>query len=487
MVCKTKSSVCVLIVASFIALSVMLQSCSLIKINIPGTDEPKTTDTSPVSDKTTPVETPTDFDKKIAAFLAELPEDSYNGEDFIVMSSLGKGCLFDDGTTVYSRAVADRNETVKKKYGVKLFEITVEPDMMIDEVASAYATSSYYADLLLVPSDMVGMYSAKGLLMNLRSVPFLDLSSEYFYESSVSASTYGTFTNAVAGPASLDRDSLSCIYVNKYRADQLELGDLYSEVKNGTWTWERFFEIMARFDDYNAARAEKGYVTISTYSAYPFAESIADLVFHSSNETYLSKDGERLAVSESLRQGSSLLEVAKNLLSVGYRYDGEDFIDRFNGGTLAFVFGTLDMTKELSDSPYDWGILPVPSENGSFGTYFAPEKAALFAIPRNTLHSEKSGAVLSALNAASYGVLDAAYVRHAVNYLIRDNDSANMMDKIISSVVYDSAAQLEMAYPAVNSGTYRISYYYSIGQYISDWEWNSRISAAAEELARLAE
>lgn len=467
-----------LVPAALLLAAVMLQSCGLIKINHPApAAETKTADGTTLSDMTTPVEEVIDYPAKQDAFFAALPDVNYGGADFIVMSSVG-GLLFDDGTTVFSAAVTERNRTVAEKYGVKIAELEVSRDTMLSELLASVASSSYYADLLLLPVDKVGTFALGGGLMNLRGVPFLDVSCEYFSPSSVSASTYSGRTYAAAGPASLERDDVACLYYNKGIAAKLGTGDLYELVKKGEWTWDRFFEIMRLYD--GCGELEDG--SASLLSVDPFAGVIADVVFHSSCETYLgAKDG-GFALSDGLSAGSKLLDYARMFNTAGLKYTGNDAASDFAGGAVAFMLDTLGTSASLANSPNDWGILPVPSESGRHGTYIAPDKAALFAIPKGTADAEKSGVIMSALNASSFGVLDYAYVRHALDRVLRDGDSANMMDMIISSVVYDPASALAPAVPAVNSAVFGISYRWANGYDVPEWEITSALSECADAL-----
>ena len=61
--------------------------------------------------------------------------------------------------------------------------------------------------------------------------------------------------------------------------------------------------------------------------------------------------------------------------------------------------------------------------------------------------------VLSALNAASCGVLSEAYVQYAMNELLRDNDSANMLSIISASRSYDFALAFEHSINSLSDAT----------------------------------
>ena len=50
------------------------------------------------------------------------------------------------------------------------------------------------------------------------------------------------------------------------------------------------------------------------------------------------------------------------------------------------------------------------------------ESVLFFAAQKNTIDSDRTAIVLTALNAASYGVISEAYVEYNMNHILRDND-----------------------------------------------------------------
>ena len=101
----------------------------------------------------------------------------------------------------------------------------------------------------------------------------------------------------------------------------------------------------------------------------------------------------------------------------------------------------LYLMSWMPNSTQNWGILPLPKlteSQESYITLAAPE-TLFFAMQKNTVDSAKASVVMSALNAASYGVLSEAYTHYAMNHLLRDNDSANMLAIISASRSFDFA------------------------------------------------
>ena len=105
----------------------------------------------------------------------------------------------------------------------------------------------------------------------------------------------------------------------------------------------------------------------------------------------------------------------------------------------------------------DWGVLPLPKgkEADDYRTLISNTEL-VFAVPKNHTNGEIPAIILSALNAASYGHIYDEYVNYHMAEVLRDNDSINMLEMILTTASFDFALAFGSAYPTIASATYRL-------------------------------
>jgi len=105
----------------------------------------------------------------------------------------------------------------------------------------------------------------------------------------------------------------------------------------------------------------------------------------------------------------------------------------------------------------DWGVLPLPKgkEADDYRTLISNTEL-VFAVPKNHTNGEIPAIILSALNAASYGHIYDEYVNYHMAEVLRDNDSINMLEMILTTASFDFALAFGNAYPTIASATYRL-------------------------------
>ena len=154
---------------------------------------------------------------------------------------------------------------------------------------------------------------------------------------------------------------------------------------------------------------------------------------------------------------SALAEIITRLYSDPHaNKDTSAGVSQFHSGNSLFLLDRLYLMSWMPNSSQNWGILPMPKYSEEQPDYISltDETSLFFAIQKNTVNAEMASVVLSALNAASYGILTDAYVDLAINDLLRDNDSANMLEIIAHSRTYDFGLAFGPANTALTSATF---------------------------------
>lgn len=413
-------------------------------------------------------------------YLDELPACDYGAAVFFVKTASKNGIAPDEAGTTLSRLNTERNAVVSDKLNITLVFSESASSSMLEEVKKSVKAGSFYADLLMFPLNMTGSYIAEKTLSDLRSLPSVDLAEPYFNSSSADAASAGAAVYAAAGDACLSPDDYAALFVNRALLREIspeDAGSLYGTVREGKWTYDRFLALNALLNRTNRDSGSR-YHTVTTRN---LSVRLPDLVFASSGGVFLDAGTDKTpAVGFTAGSAAGILETLKNLYTDkgAVLKGGTNAIPDFSAGNSVFLAECLGVLPDLRDSGTDWGVVPLPkgSEDGQYRTLL-PEDQLLFGIPVNASSAETSAVTLAALNAASYGYIRDAYVDDALRHVLRDNDTADMLDLILTTAAVDPAYAYGQIYPAVKNATYGL-----IRAYAADRKLNEK----ADELIKKA-
>lgn len=375
------------------------------------------------------------------AYLDALPDTDFGGKTFIITSP-DTTFLDPDAVRFVSDTVKRRNDAVEEKYNVKIETAESDAATMIEEAKQARLAGMYYTDIMCLPVSEVCVFDAEGLLMNLRSLPHLDLARPYFNASSVEAATVGYRTLGVAGEATVTSD-LPCVIFNRGAIGIAASNELYSLAEEGKLTWDRLFEYAAAADSMDGvARA-----------ALAGGECI-DSIFISLGEKYVASPEKTLPSAATVQNSfdwaaTYARPMIDSAAAAGISRDGT--AEAFSDGKALFTVGNVRELDDYRTSDVRVGILPIPKHKAEEPyRSLAGGDSTVMTVPSRTTNSEMISAVLSGMNAASYGYLteqNASYI-HAST--LPDNRSADMFELIARGAVYDFTLCFEKTLPALS-------------------------------------
>lgn len=447
---KSEKILRILIISIVICL--MLSGCGILTFNRPGNEDADETtfiEDTTASDELDEYEN--DYDSEVNDFLKDLSGNTYNGGTFQI-AVIGKNLISPDDKTplVISEDMKERNSYVENKLDIQIISKTASAATVHDEIKAAVLSGSYYADAILLPQMYIGEFVQSGSIINMRSLPGFDYNNGYTYPTSVSAGTGGDAVYAVAGPACLDPDTLSCMYFNKTLIEELGLESPYSLVRRGEWTVDKYLEYAGK------AKELEGVYSYGSQNVTPY---ISDLFFFAfggkltdSNVGYypaiaLTADGTEARVAKV----SSAVNMEKAL---GSSLEG---YNTFNSGKMLFFVDRVSTMKNLADSPVEWGILPLPKQNAEQADYLSLAyygDTQFFGAVATAPNYGEVADVISALNILAYGYSADNYVTNASYYYLRDNSSMDMLSYAISHPVYDFAYSFGEVNSYVANGTF---------------------------------
>ncbi len=380
-----------------------------------------------------------------SAYLKALPNRDFDGATFLITSP--DTALYDpDGLNYLSDTVSARNRMVEDKYNITVSAVTAEAESMLDDAKAAALAGMYYSDVMSIPLGLVSSFASAGVLTNLRSLPALDLSKPYFNASSVSAMSAGYAVYGAAGEATPASQDLTAVFFNRDLMASLTDTSPYDEAANGSFTWDRFFEYAALC---NTADGSIGAVSAGDTSndAIYVSAGGSYVASHAGSTPTVAVTHESLTapinISARIRESESTAGVT-----------AETAAGVFAAGGALLTVGSIRDIDSYRSADVNIGVLPMPKADADSPIRSAVGASAqVMTVTAGATGGEFVGLVMSGLCAASYGYVTEKYVDYLHVTVLPDNRSADMLDIISKSAVYDFAAVFGDISEAVKDGT----------------------------------
>lgn len=439
------------------AFAIVLSACSCAK----GEGESEFTDIPAVSDTESAQTTEkdyifveNDFSNEVRSHLSKIQTRDYEGAVFQIATPMTPLFNVDECSVGMRDAVADRNYLVENKFNISVVGKNYDSDTLYGMAYKANLAGDYFADLVMIPQYYISQYVTSGMLFNLNSLPFSNFSAGYNIPSGVSAAMGASNGYAVAGWASLDCDTLPCVFFNQDAIEKAGLELPYDLVRRGEWTWDKFFEYTAATTDINGELGGNMY----SWGTQNSSLNMADIVYVSEGNSFISGGlGNPVSVTMTYEGSLHAVQNGQKLYSEPLKNtDSMNTIDTFAKGGSLFLIDRMGTMKGIASSETVWGVLPMPKGTPEQEKYYslAPNDSLFFGALSSIKNAEVVSLVLSSLNAASMGNMVDAYVNNSMYYYLRNNDSVEMVEKVCYGVTYDMAYSFGNSNLAISNGTY---------------------------------
>ena len=371
------------------------------------------------------------FNKAIEA-LGAVSVPDLAGLHFVIA---GTDSVFFDGDGSENLLNADRiarNKALGEKFNATLTFRSYTPEELRREVEAAYKSGGFFADVLALEAEDIGLFATEGLLENLRSIKGFDLEAEYFDQGSVKALSAGHEVWGVSGDGCFDGDKMYAMFMNKTLAGDMA-DRIYTAVSEGKWT----------LDMYNACVLEAEAEEINPLAYSGKLPSHALLM--STGYKYLITDIDTTPVPNTY--GGKLYELAEKIFPVvraAAEYDGDMSM------TL-FMTGPLSVYKELYTG--NVGILPCPKlDTDSEYITYSPDETVL-CIPKDSVSCDVGAKFITCFNMASKDYIVYDYLYTSVLDTVRDRGSVESLKIITSGVNWDFATMISSGYRTLYTNT----------------------------------
>ncbi len=311
------------------------------------------------------------------------------------------------------------------------------------------------------------------------TIPYVNLDEEWWYQNIKNDLCFGDKIYVMTGDYSRYIDRIDCLVFNKDIFDELGLEYPYQAVKDGTWTWDMFADLVKQgAKDLNG----DGQMTVDDdrWGLSGWLWELAPALLVSSGYSPLSRDADNMSVlNQNVDEAHEIYDKIVDLFADGKKavaVDSDYALSNsiFAEGRSMFKDTFLEGIPGLTDLEFDFGILPYPKWSDESGYLNrSSNMSPLTYIPVTNPNVEMTGAVLEELAFLGAKNLTPAYFDIVLTVKnTRDTESEEMLPIIKNNArfLYEGYAPSIINMVQGKSNNYASTYASALTTYQSDLE-----------------
>ena len=409
---------------------------------------------SPVSDNTAPAETEAEPAETVDPEAPEIRD--LGGYEFVanVRSDMTGNASFaceyfssegENGESI-NDAVFRRNSEIEDTFNCKIVKRDSTGEQYLEISRSVQAGEALECAVVL--GTNAASLAQEGMLLDLYETS-IDFSKRCWDKNAIDSFAIGGHMYLITGDMNISTWDVTRVSVfSKKLVSDLDLDDPYQLVRDGKWTLDRMISmaLSANVDLDNDGKITKD-------------DQVGLYIYNWAPEYYVYGAGERVSTMDA--DGYPVFSVFNERSAEVFNkiYDictqtRTDTAGGFSGDQKAAFtvdrclftqFSVWDIRKDLRTScQNDFGILPIPKYDDAQEDYYNlvtfQNCTHLWCIPVTCSDPAKASVVFEALGYYSTDTLRAAYYDTTLQgKVLRDNDSAEMLDIIFANRIYDLA------------------------------------------------
>lgn len=382
--------------------------------------------------------------------MCDLPEDlRFDGETFTFAiyenANTNNHMLVDeeDGD-IMNDAIYERRRMTEERFGITLEEIVYKDENFRTPIL---AGGNEYDVANIRCTDALS-YWQDGIITPVSDLPYVNIDKNYWNRSfNDSLTLCGQQYIAIGDMLTSTLDLTFALTFNKKLAENYNVGDIYSLVRDGKWTFDAMFGMMK-----TATQDANGDTIMDENDNYGYCahkKNVLPSFWIAAGEMSVKKDEDDrpyLAMGEE-RFMNVFSKIFDMTYGAGTYYklgdDGSDVTDAqrklFTNNQRLFMDCSFFYAQLLCSMETDFGIIPYPKYTEDQSRYYS--RVSYYnapVIPITNDRLEFVGAVLEYFNwASSETVIPAYYDTVLYGKVIRDEESREMLDIIFDSRVVD--------------------------------------------------
>ncbi len=379
-----------------------------------------------------------------AAFRTLVNEDANGIIDRDIYVPEASGDLVDD-------ALYNRQSYVEEQLNVKITPSVTQPYLDCSQTIRRTVNAGEDAyDVFLQHMIQAGSDALQGIFQNWYDIPHMKFDQPWYSKTSNDALTVDGVMYLMLSDIMLSSFyNTYCIYYNKDIAQNYDLPDLYSIVKDGKWTMDQMETLSKNVymdlngDGKRGKEDQYGYATSIDSDVVTFFWAFdVPLLDVSGKEPVLLANNDRAA--DTVTRLRSFLHQSDAAFAADV---WTDFIQMFVGGQVLFIPRCIGETMTFFREMNNYGILPFPKYDEAQPEYrtMLDGCSPLMAVPKTATQLDLIGAVMEAMGEYSYKYVVPAYYDVALKVKgTRDENSIEMLDlaaagrKVDFGFVFDS-------------------------------------------------
>ncbi|MCQ2431508.1 MAG: hypothetical protein MJ175_02765 [Clostridia bacterium] len=355
---------------------------------------------------------------------------------------------------VVNDAIFRRNSNVQGNLNVNFtFEDYVETNSQSGDAVlkkSVMAGGDDY-DLVFGVQYKIVQQVVSNIFLDLNNTKYLHLDQPWWYQFMNKELTIGSGKAFFAtGDITLGvLRNMSCMYVNKdmYKKHFESVDDLYKEVLDGKWTFDRMSEYCTGM--YQDINGDGKMDEEDQYGIGVIAANLTDHFTYDAGIRVTTRDANN--IPQLTMNNEKTANFTQKLYSLYYEnpgthvfppdYNSLDIVmpNKFNNGTLMFLPGWFYTSEQLRDMEVDYGVIPFPKYDENQETYLslAHDIGTLTCVPSTCSKADDVSAVMEAMAFEGYRDVLPAYYEIAIKIKYSRDDTNEAMQ--ILDIIHDNA------------------------------------------------
>ncbi len=385
----------------------------------------------------------------------DLPEKDYEGmtfrifaQDYLTNDFHYLYDVYEENGNVVNDAAYARNRNVVERFNINIEYYTGKERENMAELYKSVQSGSGEYDLGSGFDTANGV--SNGMLYDLNKLDYTDQSKSWYRkyvneEFETLGRQYGV--NGCFDMATVSRTA-STFFSTKL-AENYNIGDLYSLVRDNGWTYDKMFEF-----------AELASADLDGDGAMNDGDQFGLCGGFNMNSMLIISTGYRFTTKDSngMRKATGLNETVLNFNKMlydtyqkpwyynCYKYEnkenhyGDVAVPRFKENKYLFFLQDVSYTQQFSADMDDYGILPIPKYLETQKDYMSYCRPSFTVIPLDAKDPEMSSIILEALQHESQSTVLPAYYEIALSHRYASSaDATEMLQIIFSNTACDFA------------------------------------------------
>ncbi|MDD4773951.1 MAG: hypothetical protein PHZ09_10190 [Eubacteriales bacterium] len=391
--------------------------------------------------------------------MLDLPQEDYEGYDFNFLHWTIAGWSYIEGDLAAEQesgetlndAVYRRNSVIEDRYNIEINAFYESQDKIVNNIKNlVLSEDNTYSAFFPRGFELSTGLFASNSFFDLNTLPYIDFTMPWWDTNLAEGlSVNGRLYAMLSDITIIDKRATGAVLFNKSIAKDYNLPDLYEIINENNWTTEKLLSLIS-----GVATDLDGDSQLTDKDLYGFVgqDSMTVAMYLGLGGNFAQKDENDLPYPTF--GGKRTFEIFDKINKLVYDSGEYMHVDwyrvpnaveavhlAFSEERALFCWNLLQCLDMLRSEETDFGVLPVPKFDENQEDYkhmVSIHVTGFLTVPLCADNPDRTGLVLEALAAESRNTLIPAYydVMLTQKY-VRDDNSAEMLDIVFSSRVYD--------------------------------------------------